>query len=307
MVTVPIDEDTLEGWTDPKRAAQKSAEKTHKKIRAALNESDTLDGVDFHDFLQGSYKNHTIVRNSSDVDIVVRFDEFKYFNLHDLDPEDQEDVEVEDFDYGYTEFRQDVLSILQETYPEGRFDPIGNAIEISAPGLPLDADVLVCVDYVHYYNYPQGYYEGIVFWPTDSFSSVVNYPTRHNDYGADKQDATDDRYKETVRMFKNARNEVVADGYITDDIVASYFIECLLYRVPPGRYVDDLQERYVKIVDYLKETEFSDWKCQNEVTDIFGRGRTKWDTWHAELFVQALETYWENAESNSINARVFQR
>ena len=302
-----IDEDTLESWTDPKRAALQSAQDTHTKIRNTLNDSDTLDDVDFHDFLQGSYANNTIIRESSDVDIVVRLDEFEYFNLHDLGPEDQEDVDVEDFDYGYDEFRDDVLSVLQDTYPEGMFDPSGNAIEVSAPGLPLDADVVVCVQYKHYYNYPQGYYEGIVFWPTDSISSVVNYPTRHRDHGSDKQDETDDLFKETVRMFKNARNEVVDDGYITDDIVASYFIECLLYRVPPGRYVDDLQERYLKIVTYLQETDYSDWRCQNGVTDLFGSGPTKWDTWHAKLFLDALETYWENAESNQMNARLFQR
>jgi hypothetical protein len=302
-----IDEDTLESWTDPKRAAVKSAEKTHKKIRNALNDSDTLTDIEFHDFLQGSYANHTIIRDSSDVDIVVRLDEFEYFNLHDLDPEDQEDVDIEEFDYGYDEFRDDVLGVLQDTYPEGTFDPSGNAIEVSAPGLPLDADVLVSAKYKHYYNFPQGYYEGIVFWPTDSFASVVNYPTRHRERGADKQEETDELYKETVRMFKNACKEVVADGYIPDNIVASYFIECLLYNVPPGRYVDDLQERYVKIVDYLKDADFSGWKCQNGVTDLFGSGRTKWDTWHAKLFVDALETYWENASTNSMNARLFQR
>lgn len=302
-----IDEDILEGWTDPKRAALQSAQDTHKKIRNALNDSATLDDIDFHDFLQGSYANNTIIRESSDVDIVVKLEEFQYFNLHDLDPEDQEDVDVEDYDYDYDEFRDDVLSVLQDTYSEGDFDPSGNAIEVSAPGLPLDADVLVCVDYVHYYNYPQGYYEGIIFWPTDSFSSVINYPSRHRNRGSDKQDETDDLYKETVRMFKNARNEVIANGYITDDIVASCFIECLLYNVPPGRYAVDLQERYVKIVDYLKKTDFADWKCQNGVTDLFGSGRTKWDTWHAKLFVDALETYRENAESNSMNARLFQR
>lgn len=300
-----ITEDTLESWTDPKRAALKSAKDTHEKIRNALNNSDTLDDVDFHDFLQGSYTNNTIIRDSSDVDIVVRLDEFEYFNLHDLDPEDQEDVDVEDFDYDYDEFRDDVLSVLRDTYSKGSFDPSGNAIEVSAPGLPLNADVLVCVKYNHYYNYPQGYYEGIVFFPTDSNASVVNYPTRHRDHGADKQDETNDLYKETVRMLKNARNEIVADGYITDDIVASYFIECLLYNVPPGRFADDLQERYIRIVDYLKKTDVSGWKCQNGVTDLFGSGRTKWDTWHAKLFVDALETYWENASTSSMNARLF--
>ena len=241
------------------------------------------------------------------MDIVVRLDEFQYFNVHDLDPEEQGDIDVENYEYDYNEFRQDVLRVLQDTYSQGTFDPSGNAIEISTPGLPLDADVLVCVDYVHYYNYPQGYYNGIVFWPTDSRASVVNYPTRHIDNGADKQDETDDRFKETVRMFKQARNEVVTDGYITDNIVASYFIECLLYNVPSGRYVSDLQERYVKIVDYLQEADCADWDCQNGVTDLFGRGQTTWDTWYAELFVDALETYWETAETNSITARHFQR
>lgn len=83
--------------------------------------------------------------------------------------------------------------------------------------------------------------------------------------------------------------------------------EYFLYRVPRGRYVDDLQERYLKIVSYLQETDYSDWRCQNGVTDLFESGSTKWDTWHAKLFIDALETYWGNAETNQMNARLFQR
>lgn len=302
---MPIDSDTLDRWTNYETAAIDSAQETWKKITGALN--DILDDITFDTYLQGSYANYTIVRESSDVDIIVELEELTYFNFNDLNPEDQEDVEVEDVDYDYWDFRSDVEDVLRDQYPSATIDPTGNAIEIQAPGLPLDADILVCADYIYYYNYPSDYYNGIVFWPTDSDRSVVNYPKRHERYGAEKQDTTGNRFKPTVRMFKNARNAMLEDGYIQDSVADSYFIECLLYNVPPGRYVYDLQERWLKIVSYLQEADYSDWKCQNNVTDLFSNGRTKWDPWKAHFFIQALDTYWDNKSSISAHAHLLNR
>ena len=298
-----IDNETLESWTSYETAAIDSAKQTQEKITNALENSDVLDDITFKSYLQGSYANYTIVRESSDVDIIAEL-EVPYLNYADLDPDDQEEIDMEEPDYGYEDFRSDVEDVLRDQYPSATIDPNGNAIEIQAPGLPLDADVLVCADYTYYYNYPTGYYNGIVFWPTDSNSGVVNYPKRHKKYGGEKQDATDDRYKGTVRMFKNARNAMLDEDYIQNGVTESYFIECLLYNVPPGRYVNDLADRYVKIVDYLHKTDYSDWRCQNKVTDLFGSGRTKWSTWKAHLFVQALDTYWESKSGFSSHAFV---
>lgn len=299
-----IDSDTLENWTNYETAAIDSAEQTQQKITDALEDSDILDDISFDTYLQGSYANYTIVRESSDVDIVAELKEVPYFNYADLDDDDQEDIEIEEPDYGFWDFRSDVEEVLSDQYPSATIDPSGNALEIQAPGLPLDADVLVCADYTYYYHYPTGYYNGIVFWPTGAYSGVVNYPKRHKKYGGKKQNATDDLYKETVRIFKNARNAMLDEGYIQNSVTESYFIECLLYNVPPGRYVSDLQERYLKIVDYLQETDYSNWNCQNEVIDLFGSGRTKWGTWKANLFIQALDTYWESKSGYSSHAFV---
>lgn len=304
---MPIDSETLDRWTSYETAAIKSAEKTKDKITDVLHNTDILDNIAFDTYLHGSYANYTIVRESSDVDIVAKLEEAWYFNYADLDPKDQEEIDGEEPDYGYWDFRSDVEDVLQNQYPSATIDPSGNAIEIEAPGLPRAADVLVCADYTHFYDYPTGYYDGIVFWPTDFYKGVVNYPKRHKQFGAEKQDATNDRFKPTVRMFKNARNAMLDDGCIHEDLTESYFIECLLYNVPAARYVHDLQKRWLKIVDYLQETDYSDWRCQNKVTDLFGNGRTEWDTWNAHLFIQALETYWENKSGISSNAHLLNR
>jgi hypothetical protein len=108
-------------------------------------------------------------------------------------------------------------------------------------------------------------------------------------------------------MFKNARNAMLDDGYIHEDLTESYFIECLLNNVPNGRYVNDLQERWLKIVSYLQETEYSAWECQNNVTDLFGSGRTNWTTWDALIFIEALDTYWENKSGLSSHAYLLDR
>lgn len=301
-----IDSDTLDRWTRYETAAIDSAQETQEKITDALNDSDILDDIDFDTYLQGSYANYTIVRETSDVDIVAELEELTYFNFNDLDPGDQEDVDVDEMDYDYFDFRSDVIDVLRNQYPRATIDPTGNAIEIDSPGLPRSADVLVCADYLYYYNFPSGYYNGITFKPTD-YRWIVNYPKRHKRYGADKQDATVDRFKPTVRMFKNARNAMLYDGYIHEDLTESYFIECLLYNVPDSRYVNDLQERWLKIVSYLQDTDYSDWECQNNVTGLYGSGRTKWNTWDAHMFIEALDTYWENKSGLSSHAHLLNR
>jgi hypothetical protein len=61
----------------------------------------------------------------------------------------------------------------------------------------------------------------------------------------DKHRNARERYKSTVRMFKNARNEMDERGIFDKGDAPSYFIECLLWNVPNSVIdTNNLRTRY---------------------------------------------------------------
>lgn len=290
-----IDSATLDSWASYENGAIQSAQTTHQRIRNVLNGSRSLDANDFDDFLQGSYRNYTIVRGSSDVDIVAKLTSSYRADLSGLSASEKRRWQNQKtgVTYSWQEFRSDVVDALENQYGRDAIKEGNKAIEVNTSALPLNADVLVCQQYRKYYSYPTGYYEGVAFWDT-SGNQVVNYPKRHIERGSSRESDTGDRFKETVRMFKRARNYLVKRSELNKDIVASYFLENLLYNVPDGRYTYDKRDRFEKILSYLQATDYSNWQCQNGVTDLFGSGDTKWSTQHADSFVYKLTDLWKS-------------
>ncbi|WP_439028093.1 nucleotidyltransferase domain-containing protein [Haloarchaeobius sp. DT45] len=290
-----IDSTTLDSWASYESGAIQSAQTTHQRIRNVLNRGRFLNSGDFDDFLQGSYRNYTIVRGSSDVDIVAKLTSSYRADLSGLSASEKQQWQNQrtGVTYSWQEFRTDVVDALEDKYGSGAIKEGNKAVEVDTSALRLNADVLVCQQYRKYYSYPTGYYEGVVFWDT-SGNQVVNYPKRHIDRGSSKESDTDGRFKETVRMFKRARNYLVKRGELDKETVASYFLENLLYNVPDGRYTYDKRERFEKILSYLQATDYSGWECQNGVTNLFGNGDTKWNTRHADNFVYKLTDLWQS-------------
>ena len=81
----------------------------------------------------------------------------------------------------------------------------------------------------------------------------MNYPKEHSRNGSAKSAQTWDRYKRTVRMFKNARNYLESSGKISADLAPSYFIECLLYNAPDLGFQHSFQNTYAAIVKWVVE------------------------------------------------------
>lgn len=289
-----IDSNTLDSWAQYDSGPINSAQTTHTKIRDELKASDVLADSEFTSFLQGSYANYTLIRASSDVDVVVRLTDMYYADLSGLNEYDKDKWRRNsgDPDYSWNEFRSDVVDVLEGRYGTSAVDSVGKAIEVDSSALSLNADVLVCADHRDYYHYPNGYHKGIAFFDLNN-TKIVNYPKKHIDKGSTKQSSTSDRFKETVRIFKRARNYLVDDNELVKENVASYFLENLLYNVPDGRYVHDRQDRVAKILAYLNTTGYNDWTCQNGITDLFGSGSTKWDTRNADRYVDAMIDLWE--------------
>lgn len=288
-----IDTGTLESWSQYSSGPIESAKRTQNKIQNELQSSDRLADVNFDTYLQGSYANYTIVRASSDVDVVVHLEDMYYVDLSGLTPDERDKWRRNSGDpnYSWNEFRSDVVDVLESRFGSAAVDPVGKAIEVDSSN--FNADVLVCADHRDYYNYPNGYHSGIAFFDLSN-TKIVNYPKKHISKGSTKQSSTNDRFKETVQIFKRARNYLVDNNALNKENVPSYFIENLLYNVPDGRYTYDKQDRVLKILRYLNTTDYSDWSCQNGITDMFGSGPAQWNTRYANQYVNAMVDLWDN-------------
>lgn len=289
----------LDNWS--KTGADKSGEETTNRIENALKDSDLHENKDFRVFRQGSYKNSTHIYKESDVDVVVRLEESWISDKEKLEDEEVQkyDKDHSKVDYNWEDFRNDVLSILKETYGSSSLEEGSKAIKIETESLPKDADVVITTSFRKYYSYSDGeedYIPGIVFWEGGSKDGdrIVNFPREHYKNGTKKSDNTKKRFKETVRIFKNASAYMSDKGVIEGGIAPSYFIECLIYRVPDDKFKHDKQDRFTEILSYLEEKEIENFVCQNGVQNLFGPENTQWDEQKAREFIEGLRKLWED-------------
>lgn len=296
-----IPSNQLETWSKYESAATKSAKQTREKIENTLRTKNSVlseKDIGFNVILQGSYKNDTIIRGSSDVDILVILEDSYGADLSELSSSEKErwrrnSGEVE---YSWKNFRSDVLKELRSTYGRSSIEEGDKAIELETGSLPLGADVVVCRNHRKYWSYQNSsgqYAEGIEFWTLNN-SKIVNFPEQHYVKGVEKHSDTDKKYKSTIRIFKNARNKLVEEDMISKEEAPSYFIECLLYNLDSSNYVWDKQERFKNILEHLEKDSISGYECQNELLELFGSESTQWSTRKANKFIKNLRRLWED-------------
>jgi predicted nucleotidyltransferase len=291
----------LETWKKP--GADDSATTTNNRVKNVLNSDDSVlqeKGKSFDVYLQGSYKNSTNIYADSDVDLVVQLNSTWRSNTARLSQSQKSaynDAYV-DATYTWEDFHEDVVSTLRDNYGWSSVDVEDRALVLDSDSLPLTADIVVCQQYRKYKRFnsksDQDYYEGIVFWDLSTDEKIISYPKIHYKNGVDKNDSVYGRYRETIRIFKNARSYLAEKDEISEDLAPSYCIECLLYNVPDSKFEHDLQDRYTEIVDWLVEANLSSFDCQNEIQDLFGAKSTQWSEDDANEFIQQLVSLWNN-------------
>lgn len=285
-----ISESQLEIWSN--QGATKAAETTHNSIRTALNSPTSLvrsaGYFDFEIYLQGSYRNVTNIRADSDVDVVVQLN--------------QSNIPATLFlqsDYlRWAHFRGKILDTLRSYYGTGVVSEGNKSLKLEAGSGRLKADVVPCVKYyksssTYQYMTPVNSVEGMCFYTLREQGFVINYPKLHYENGARKnQDYTNQRYKSTVRMFKNARMHLINGGIINRATAPSYFLECLLYNVPGQLFVSNRQATFTGILTWLRqrvsEQSLSSFKCQNEQLMLFGDKPEQWSTINATNLINRL-------------------
>jgi len=260
---------------------------------------------------QGSYKNTTHTYGSSDVDIITKLTSAWTRDLSELDDDERELYHSHHGtpDYGYDEFSADVWKWLSRQFDSRNISWDGKAIEISSEStrISVDVDLVPCIEHRYYTSYPgykQGeYVSGMAFEPRFSDEVIINYPAEHYENGCDKHR----NYKETVRIFKNAR-DYYNDHFDTFWTISahSYGIECLIYNVPEAILKQaNRSDRFDETLTYLDNADFSEFDQVSEMEALFGDSNTQWNTSEATELVTRLREMWNDWYDKKKNAQLF--
>ena len=294
-----IPESKLETWSH--QGAVTTSKKTHESIRIALNSYNWPTGVNFEVYLQGSYKNSTNIRGDSDVDVVAQLNSAFVSDLSNL--ADYQKILFKqvhsDATYLWTNFRADVICALRNYFGYSAVNDTGNkSLKVVGNSNRLPADVVACIQYRKYKAFmslnDQSYVEGMEFYTLREGRRVVNFPKVHYQNGTEKNGRTFNRFKQTIRIFKNARTNLVTHGIINQELAPSYFLECLLYNVPDSNFSFNHQDTYCSVINWLLNANMNIFVCQNEQIYLFGVTPEQWSTTKAKELLNRLVDLWNN-------------
>ena len=286
-----IPETQLERWSHI--GSTVGSANTHNSIRVALSRHFWPEGMNHDAYLQGSYRNYTNIRGNSDVDLVIESSNVCYSNLSE---NEKQRLNIRPGRYDYWDFRGEVLQALTSYYGANSVDTSGQkSIKIASSGNRLAADVVPCITYKLYRNLNVDA-QGITFFTQHSDQQVINYPKLHITNGSAKNDRTNMNYKPAVRMFKNARERILANNGLLEGNYPSYFVECLLYNVPDDRFSSSLAQTFCDVVNSLlsdNSQHLTEFWCQNGRLRLFGDLSTQWNIMQAKDFIKQLCILWE--------------
>ena len=289
----------LETWSG-QGSVQQSAQ-TYGTVKNALEAQNApYKNRNFKIFLQGSYGNDTNIRAESDVDVVIRYDGAFYSDISDLTQEQKTAYNraYSDGTYAYDDFKGHVRTALTNAFGTD-VAPGTKAIKISAKNSRRSADVVVAFEFRRYFKFNSTFDEshetGMCFFDTVG-NRISNYPDQHCRNLTIKHQATNSRFKPTVRIFKNMRTRLVDDGTIADGVAPSYYIEGLLYNAPNDKFVLDESERVYNILKWLDDTkDRSNFVCANEQYYLLlDNSSVCWPTANGAAFINAATSLWNN-------------
>lgn len=294
-----IPESQLETWSHQGSITQSS--ETYSIIKNALEANSTpYNGKNYKVFLQGSYGNDTNIYAESDVDVVIRLDDVFYSDITNLSQEDKEayDQAFVPATYSYSEYKRDTLKALTDRF--GTEVTAGaKAITIASNGSRRKADVIAAMQYRRYTKfksaYDTNYDEGICFF-NEANEIIANYPKQHSANLTTKHQATNKWLKPMVRVLKNIRSKLVADGLLKAGTAPSYYLEGLLYNVPASKFGARYGDCFVNAINWIQqESDKSKLVCANEQYYLLWNGSpTSWEKADADAFLAAAIKLWND-------------
>ena len=293
-----IAENQLKIWAQP--GIVKGAKNTHAAIRNALGRHRWPEGVRYRTYLQGSYRNNTHLRRQSDVDVVVELTSLPIRDGSPL-PDSQQRLLKERFpepEYGWRPFRRDVLRAITAAFGRSRVREGKKTLKLVMESPDIPVDVVVAVRYLKYAEYlgrrSYKHVEGLgLYLPTER-RWTVSYPHIHRRNGVGKEKSTNWWFRRCIRMFKNARAQLVEEGRLGPATARSYYLECLLYNVPDRLLSGSYQSAYSSTLYWLHRNELTRFSCQNKLVPMFDGGPDSWNERDARTLIDVLIKQYED-------------
>ncbi len=288
-----IPESQLSRWSH--HGPQDSSQRTHEAIKQVLDAYQWPPGMTRDFYLQGSYRNDTNILGDSDVDVVL---ELTSAFRHDKSALSQYEqgllaATFHPASHDWNDFRREALKALEAGFGRGMVSQGNKSIKLKAAPPRLAADVVICMGHRQYTS-RYSYVEGITFYALRDKRWIINFPKEHYKNGAAESGRTWDRYKRTVRMFKNARNHLISTGRISAGLAPSYFVECLLYNAPDSAFQYGFQDTYRSIVNWMVQNDLDGLVCQNDQQLLFGSSPEQWSMVDAKTLADRLASLWND-------------
>jgi len=229
-------------------ACQNTVESVKRTLRGRFGNSVNI-------YLQGSYRNRTNIKKDSDVDIVVEHPDY-YFpgtSLLSADEKAKYDAMSSSSDYTFEQFKRDVYNVLQTQFG-ARTQRKNKCVFISKDIYSVNADVVPCYTYKRFSTAVDVTAYGIAFKADDN-GVIESFPKQHYENGANKNLVTDGRYKGAVRVLKNVCKLMMDGGQISDKLISSFLIECLVWNVPNADF------NYGNLYDVTKQIIYRVWNA----------------------------------------------
>ena len=294
-----IAEDTLVAWSKgPGTTESQKCENAETAIRKAIAADQALSRLNISVFSQGSYRVRTNIRQDSDVDICVRFNQ-SFFDDYPAG-KTRADFGNVDGSFPFRDFKNLVQSALESYFGTSSVTRGDKAFDIHANTYRIDADVVPTFEYRWYtgrLNLAQGhhYHSGVSFY-TDGGHQIINWPQQTYDNGVSKNDSTGRKYKRVIRILKRMRNRMQDDGIVDASNIASFLIESLVWNAPVEAFGYDNYTAILRrvLADLWKRTrqdeDCSEWGEVNELKYLF-RPSQPWTRQQANKFLEAAWSF----------------
>lgn len=286
----------LKTWTyAPSDSEDQRAENACRIVTQAVKNSPLLSKWHIDIFVQGSYKNNTNVRLSSDVDICVCLRD-TVTGDYTFAPNRSDATEgMTPATYQYPQFKSDLHRALISAFGSDNVTRGNKAFNIKENSYRVTADVVACLEHRRY-NASSGHVRGTALWPDNGSKWIHNFPEQHYANGVQKNNDTHGFFKDTVRIMKNLRNRMDEQGVASAKPIASFFNECLVWNTPSAHLVlptwnATIRETLLHLWDRLEsDSKCGDWGQVSELLYLF---RGNYSREHARDWVKSAWSWLE--------------
>lgn len=306
MVAIPKTkrnwESIFASWSQPPGVAeQERCERAEKAIKDAISSDATLAMKSVRTFIQGSYCNHTNVRQDSDVDVCVLCDNTLFYDLPEGVTLQQAGLIFPTI-YKFEEYKNDVERALINKFGHKNVERGNKAFNINENSYRVDADAAPCFEYRLYYINRSGYlryHKGTALIADDTKHRATNFPRQQYENGVEKNRITGKKFKKAVRIVKKLSNEMENNGYASAKNMSSFLIESLVWNSDNSWFNSpSLQTMTKDLLARLWQCTKEDATCkywveENNLKYLF-HPTQKWTRANVNQFLQEAWLYIEN-------------